>query len=112
MNDGQQDLFNFIMQCGLHCKLAKVNNELLPKPFQKFLYGGAGVVKSFLIIAVTKYLKQVLRYPNQNLDQLSVLVTASTGKAATGVNDITVHSTFNLPDKPGLKSYGYKKPSD
>ena len=48
----------------------------------------------FLIIAITEYLKQVLRYPNQNLDQSSVLVTASTGNTAIGVNDITLHSAF------------------
>ena len=100
------------MYFGLLCKLAKENNELLPKPFQIFLYGGAGIRKSFLIIAVSKYLKQVLRYSNQNLDPLSVLVTESTRKAATGVSGITLHSSFNQPDKSRLKSYGYKKPSD
>ena len=60
-----------------------------PKPFQIFLSGDAGVRKSFLIKAITEYLKQVLRCPNQNLDQPSVLVTASTEKAATYINGIT-----------------------
>ena len=83
-----------------------------PKSFQIFLSGGAGVGKSFLINAITEYLKRVLRYPNQNLDQPSVLVTASTGKAATGINGVTLHSAFYLPVKSGLKSYKYKKPSD
>ena len=54
----------------------------------------------------------VLRYPNQNLDQPSVLETASTGKAATDINGITLHSAFHLPVKSGLKSYKYKEPSD
>ena len=112
LNEGQQHLFNFIMQYALHCKLAEKNNELLPKPFQIFLSGGAGVGKIFLIKTITEYLKRVLRYPNQNLDQPSVLVTASTGKAATGINGITLHSAFHLPVKSGLKSYKYKKPSD
>ena len=89
LNEGQQHLFNFIMQFALHCKLAGKNNELPPKPFQIFLSGGAGVGKIFLIKTITEYLKRVLRYPNQNLDQPSVLVTASTGKAATGINGIT-----------------------
>ena len=39
-------------------------------------------------------------------------MTASTGKAATGINGITLHSAFHLPVKSGLKSYKYKKPSD
>ena len=111
LNEGQQHLFNFIMQFALHCKLAEKNNELPPKPFQIFLSGGAGIRKSFLIKAITEYLKRVLRYPNQNLDQPSVLVTASTGKAATGINGITLHSAFHLPVKSGLKSHKYKKPS-
>ena len=53
-----------------------------------------------------------MRYLNQNLDQPSILVTASTGKAATGINGITLHSAFHLPLKSGLKSHEYKKPSD
>ena len=68
--------------------------------------------KSFLIKAVTEYLKWVWRYPNQNLDQPSVLVTASTRKAATGINGITLHSAFHFPAKSGLRSYKQKKPSD
>ena len=47
LNEGQQHLFNFIMQYVLHCKLAEKNNELPPKPLQIFLSGGAGVGKSF-----------------------------------------------------------------
>ena len=112
LNDSQQHLFNFIMQYALHWKLAEKNNELPPKPFQIFLSEFAGVGKSFLIKAITEYLKRLLRYPNQNLDQPSVLVTASTGKAATGINGITLNSAFHLPVKSGLKSYKYKKPND
>ena len=100
------------MQYALHCKLAEENNELPPKSFQIFLSGGAGIGKSFLIKAVTEYFKRALSYPNQNLDQPSVLVTASTRKAATGINVITLHSAFHLPVKSGLKSFEYKKPSD
>ena len=33
LNEGQQHLFNFIMQYALHCKLEEKNNELPPKPF-------------------------------------------------------------------------------
>ena len=79
-----------------------------PKPFQIFLSGGAGIGKNFLIRAITEYLKRVLSYPNQNPDQPSVLATSSAGKAATGINGITLHSTFHLPVKSGLKPYKYK----
>ena len=54
----------------------------------KFLSGITGIGKNFLINALTEYLKRVLRYPNQNLDQPSVFETASIRKAATGVNGI------------------------
>ena len=105
LNEDQQHLLNFIMQYVLNCKLAEKNNELPPKPYQMFLSGGTGVGKSFLIKPITEYLRQVLRYPNQNLDQSSVLVTASTGKAATGVNGITLHSAFHYVSvKSGFKS--------
>ena len=95
----------------MHCKLAEKNDELPPKSFQIFLSGVAGVGKSFLIKAITKYLKRVLRYANQNLDQPSVLMATCTGTAATSINGITLHSAFYLPIKSGLKSHEYKKPS-
>ena len=80
---------------------------LEPKPFQIFLSGGAGVGKSFLVTTITEYLRRILRYPSQNLDNPSVLVTAP-----TSVNGIPLHSAFNLPVKSGLISCGYHKPSD
>ena len=107
-NGGQQHLFNFLRQHAVYCKLAEKNHELEPKPFQIFFSGGAGF-GSFLATAITE---RILRYPSQNLANPSVLVTASTGKAATNVNGITLHSAFNLPVKSALKSCGYQKPSD
>ena len=86
----------------MYCKLAEKNHELEPKPFQIFLGGGVGF-GSFLATAITA---RILRYPSQNLANLSVLVTASTGKSATNVNGITLHSEFNLPVKSALKSSG------
>ena len=68
--------------------------------------------KAFLITAVTKYLTWVLRYANHNLDQQFLLMNASAGEAATGVNGITLHTAFHLPFKSGLKSCKYKKPND
>ena len=108
LNEGQQHLFNFIMRYAIQCRLVARNNEPQPEPFQIFLSGGAGVGKSFLVHAITEYLKRVLRYPSQNLDKPSVLVTASTGKAATGINGTTLHSAFHLR----VNSFEYRKPSD
>ena len=52
------------------------------------LSGVAEVWKNVLVTVITGYIKIVLRHPNQNLDQRSVLVTVSAGKAATGVYGI------------------------
>ena len=58
----------------------------MPDAFHVFLSGGAGVGKSFLVKTVTEYLTRILKHHNQRLDQPSILVTASTGKAATNIN--------------------------
>ena len=47
LNEGQQHLFNFVMQHAAYCKLAEKNNEMEPKPSQIFFSGGAGVGKFF-----------------------------------------------------------------
>ena len=47
VNEGQQHLFNFLMQFAVHCKLAERNNELPPKPFKIFLSGGAAIKNEF-----------------------------------------------------------------
>ena len=39
-------------------------------------------------------------------------MTASTGKTATDINGITLHSAFHIPVKSGLKDCEYKKQSD
>ena len=109
LNERQQHLFNFIMQYAIQLRLGENNSKSQPEPFHIFLSGGAGVGKSFLVHVVTEFLKGVLRYPNQNLDQLSLLVTASTGKAATGT---TLHSAFHLPVNSGYKPLEYRKPRD
>ena len=110
LDESQQQLFNF-MYYALHCKLVEKNNEKPPKLFQTFvsvqmfLSGVAGVGKTFLITSITEYLERVL-------DQLSVLVAASTRKVTTGVNGFTFHSVFHLPVKSGLKFYECKNLSD
>ena len=112
LNEKQHDLFNFIMRYAVRCRFAEHNNECDTEPFYIFLSGGGGVGKSFLVHVITEYLKRVLKYPNQMISQPSVLVTASTGKAATCVNGTTLHSAFHLPIKNAYNQFGYVKPSD
>ena len=112
LNDGQKQLFHFVMHYGIQCKLAHINDKTQPDPFFIFLSGGAGVGNSYLVHTITEYLKIIPKYPSQNLDQPSVLVTASTGKAATGINGTTLHSSFRLPVKSGYNCYENWKLSD
>ena len=47
---------------------------------------------------LTKYLNSLLRYLAQNIDkQPSVCVTASTGKVASNISGLTIHSALNFP---------------
>jgi ATP-dependent DNA helicase PIF1 len=85
LNEGQQQIFDFIKKYAQMLMLNSKNDIPDPDPFFIFLTGG-------------EYLRKTLKYPGQDFDkQPSVKVTASTGKAATNVNGITLHSAFNLP---------------
>ena len=67
---------------------------------------------NFLVNVITEYLKRALTHPGQSLDEPPILVTASTGTAATGIKGITLHSAFHLPIKTGNKLFEYRKPRD
>ena len=73
-------------------------NDLdMPDSFNIFLSGGAGAGESFLVNLITEYLKKTLKYAGQNCDDhLSVVVTASAGKAARNIYGTTLHSAFSL----------------
>ena len=108
LNDAQCRLFNFIMTHTVQLLLNETNDLPQPSPFYIFLSGGAGVGKSFLVKAITQYMKRMLRYHAQRSNQPSVAVTASTGKAATNIDGNTLHSAFKLP----RNSWLYTKPGN
>ena len=98
LNEKQLELFYFIFKHAIQTKLADINGLEIPSPFKIFLSGGAGVGKSFLVKLITETLKRTLKEPTQNFaDQPSVIVTASTGKAAANIEGTTVHTAFKLP---------------
>ena len=105
----KQHLFDFVMQYAVKCRYHECNNQPLPDAFYIFLSGGGGggIGKSFLVNTVTQYLKRVLRFPGP-----SALVTASTGKAATCINETTLHAAFQLPIKTRNRTFQYNKPKD
>ena len=99
LNEEQMYMFNYIMRYAIKSRFAERNDEETPEPFHIFLSGGAGVGKSFLTTVIYEYLKRVLKYHGQTLNEPSVLITASTGKAAVGIGGTTLHSAFHLPTR-------------
>ena len=55
--------------------------------------------KSHTVHAIYQSALRMLRLPSQNPDHPTVLLTASTGKAAVNINGTTVHSTFGILGK-------------
>ena len=92
LNAKQRSLLNKLMK---HIQMLKWS-EQEPKPFYIFLSGGGGVGKSYFIKTMSDYAKRYLKYTGQSLNQPSIMLTASTGKAATNINGLTVHKAFNL----------------
>jgi hypothetical protein len=68
------------------------------EPFYTFLSGGAGVGKSHAITAIVQScLRFQAKLPTTNPEEICILVTAPTGKAAFNVFGMTLHCTFKLP---------------
>ena len=77
----------------LHC--FKTNKQL---PMYLYIVGGAGVVKCTVIKALYKGLVRYFNsLPSTNPDDINVLLTAPTGKAAYNIHGMTLHSAFALP---------------
>ena len=77
----------------LHC--FKTNKQL---PMYLYIVGGAGVVKCTVIKALYEGLVRYFNsLPSTNPDDINVLLTAPTGKAAHKIHGMTLHSAFALP---------------
>ena len=98
LNEGQLEIFNYVMRYAVEYMLNERNNLPLPEPIYVFLSGAGGVGKSYVTKAMIENTKNVLKFHLQDFhNQHSVAVTASTGKAACDLNGNTLHSAFNLP---------------
>lgn len=68
------------------------------EPFYTLLHGGAGVGKSYVLKAIIQcILRHFENFPIASPDEICVLVSAPTGKAAFNVFGMTLHSVFKLP---------------
>lgn len=91
LNEEQSAIFYYIRQWCLH-KLFGQN----PEPFRLFITGGAGTGKSHLIKAIYYEASRLLSQIAENPDDLTVLLTASTGVAAYNIGARTIHNTFSI----------------
>ena len=85
----------------LNCVKGKVKyrcNPTLSKPEQLLLImqGGAGVGKSKTINAMAQWAERILLKQGHHEDKPRVLLCAFTGKAASLIGGITVHSGFGI----------------
>lgn len=104
LNDKQRTLFDFMYNWA-----TKSRFRHNPEPFNIFLSGGAGVGKSHLINTIYQGVTRALSRPGQHPDNPTVLVTASTGKAASNINGTTLHAAFALPVRDKTSTFEYKK---
>ncbi|XP_048584632.1 uncharacterized protein LOC125556698 [Nematostella vectensis] len=94
LNEKQRQFFYHVLHT------IKTSDE----PLRLFLSGGAGVGKS----SVTNVLyKALIRYLNsivgENPDEIKVLKTAPTGKAAFNIKGYTLHAAFKIPANKGFE---------
>ena len=110
LNVQQKKLFDFMLQWATQTRLAP-QITACPDPFYIFLSGSGGVGKTYTINTLYEGLVRALRTPGQDPAKPTVLMTASTGKAASNINGTTLHSAFALPIRETLHKFVYKKPN-
>ena len=100
LNEEQLQIFHYVMRYAVEYMLNERNDLILPEPIYVFLSGGAGVGKSYVSKVMIENLRNVLKFHLQDFStQQSVVVTASTGIAATHLDGTTLHTAFVLPLK-------------
>ena len=100
LNEEQRYIFNFIARHSQELLHFETNDTDAPNPFHIFLTGGGGVGKTHTVNAIIEYLKRVLKFKDQRIDEHpSLALCASTGTAAVRISGTTLHSAFNLMNK-------------
>ena len=101
LNNEQRALFNYLLVYIQLLKHSESNGKDHPEAFHIFLSGGGGVGKSHLVVVCYEYAKKMLKQAGQNLNQPSIILTASTGIAASRISGTSLHSAFTLPIRDG-----------
>jgi len=96
LNNEQRSLFQFVCVHTQQILYSERFGTEPPKPFFLFLSGDGGTGKSHLINVIHEYVTRNLKFPGQSPDQPSILLTASTGTAASRISGQTLHGALNL----------------
>jgi hypothetical protein len=92
----QRQIFQrVITYCTNYCK-AKKSDERLPEQLFLKVNGGAGVGKTMLIQTTAQWAEKIMRTSCPDTRFPVVLKVAPTGKAASLINGLTLHSAFHL----------------
>jgi hypothetical protein len=96
LNRMQRQIHEYIFTWCMQTRLAHLLNSPTPAPFHIFLSGGGGVGKSHTVHTIYQSTVRILRLAGQNPDNPTILLTASTGKAAVNIDGITLHKAFHI----------------
>ena len=109
LNQEQRQLHDHIFRWCHNMHLSELFSQETPLPFYIFLSGGGGVGKSHTVNAIYQSALRQLRLQGSNPELPTVILTASTGKAAVNIGGTTLHSAFSLRIKKRQESHIYHK---
>ena len=72
------------------------DGKVKPDPIRMIIHGGAGVGKSMIIKTASLHAERILRKAGHHPNHPRVLLCAPTGKAASLIKGVTLHSAFNF----------------
>lgn len=96
LNNSQRNFFEIILMWCRDTAMSRKSGKNI-KQFHYFLTGGAGTGKSHLIRTVVNMARRELRTVCKNPEEITVLLVAPTGVAATNIDGNTVHSALSIP---------------
>ena len=96
----QKRTLKYVIKFCHEVMVADKNISMNVDPLRLIIHGGAGVGKSFVIKMLSMWAEKMLRKEGQNLDCPRVLITAPTGKAASIIDGMTIHSAFDMNFDP------------
>ena len=105
---------NFLRKVVGYCKdvvkaMKRGDGKLKQKPLRIILHGGAGVGKSMAIKTASLHAERILRKSGDHPNHPRVLLCAPTGKAASLIKGVTLHSAFNFNFGPSYIALSSKQ---